>query len=288
MRMIGATSEELLNAIGPWPIEDAPGWARLIDAHLLTSVQRAAVRALADRLGWSIDSDADAALWPLLSPAQRALGLPALFRGSKRGLVAGVALAGVEVVSVTSQGLRRRTYVLRREDVGMSPLGEAAPASGAIPLVEVQYRYQLAPRGLVAGEARVLYPTDAPDRYVLAPEDAPVDRWDYLGQSSIDEGTERRRSAGSRAGYLLGVGAAVAGGFADPGPPIRALLGLLAQPHGYDLAAAYRDYDDPTLRSALAAVTGVAWLDADLGGASARQLALAEVAEVADGWTAWP
>jgi hypothetical protein len=278
--------------IGPWLVSDAPGRAEVLDASDLTDEQRAALYDLADAQLWTVNPPRGAAtaLWARLTPQQQALGLGSLFRGSRSGLVSAVALAGVEVVSVMRQGVRVRTYVLARADVGTTALGEAAPAAGAVPLVEVQYRYRLAASGLVAGEARVLYPTGE-GTYLVAPEDVAVDAWEYPGQSAIDDGIARRRSAASRAGYLLGVGARVHGGFEDPGVPIRTLLAVLSGSHGYDLVAAYREYDDPTLRTAIAEVEGVPWLDGPLPGGSARDQAVAEVDELEtgpDGWTSWP
>lgn len=286
-----------IEALGSWAKEDAAGWLRLLEPDALTAQDRAALYDLAETRGWTVDPprNAGAALWPYLSPAQRALGLGGLFRGAKAGVVAGVALAGVEVISVWRQGLRLRSYVLRREDLATSPLGEAAVAEAAVPLVELQFRYRFGPAGLVAGEARVLYPKANGTGYLVDPDAVAVDAWDYLGQQSIDAGVERREGAASRAGYLLGAGARALGGHQDPGPPIRLLLGLLAQANGgYDLAVAYREYDDPTLRVAIESVVvdeGLAWLDGDLGGASPRQLAVGELAEPATdegGWTAWP
>jgi hypothetical protein len=234
----------------------------------LSEEQRAVFRAIAYTRQWHVESNdpSDVAAIAVYTSAP----LRGLFRAAKSGLVAGVALAGVEVISVVRQGLRIRSYVLRREDVSVSAFGEAAPRAGAVPLVEVQYRYKFGPAGLLAGEGRVLYPTNADDQYVVPPDAAHVDAWDYLGQASIDEGINRRRSAASRSGYLLGVGARMLGGFEDPGVPIRTLLGLLAQPHGYDLAVAYREYDDPTLRTEIAAVQGIAWLDGALGSTPPR------------------
>ena len=280
--------------IGPWLVSDAPGRAEVLDASDLTDEQRAALYDVADAQGWLVEPprNAAAALWTRLSHAQRALGLAGLFRGSKSGLVSGVALAGVEVISERRQGLRVRSWVLDRADVGTSALGEAAPAAGAVALVEVQYRYRFGPAGLLSGEARVLYPLADGSGYLVAPEAAVVDRWDYLGQESVDEGLNRRRWAASRAGYLLGVGASVLGGIPDPGVAIRTLLAVLGGAYGYDLAVAFREYDDPALRLALADVEGVPWLDGALGPSTTpRGRALAELAEVsvdADGWTPWP
>ena len=57
--------------------------------------------------------------------------------------------------------------------------------------------------------------------------------------------------------------------------------------------AAFERSGDPEIVARLTAYAGPrdGWLDHDLGGVTARALALAELAEPttdADGWTAWP
>lgn len=272
------------DTIGPWPIADAAGSATLLDAEDLTSEDRAAVYDLAAARGWTVTPprNATARLWALLSPTQRATPLDEIVWATLRG---------VSTIEESSQGLRRRKLLVATEDVGTTPLGEAALLTGRVAAVVVEYRYRLVGLGIVEEQARVRYPLadGSGDAYVTAPQTTTL-----KGAETIGAGRKMRIEATTRAGYLLAAGAVTAQDPThDPGPQVTHLLGGLSTLAGYDLVAAFERSGDPTVIAGLADYTGGhdAWLDLDLGGVTARALALAELAEPTtdgDGWTAWP
>lgn len=270
--------------IGPWLVSDAPGRAEVLDASDLTDEQRAALYDLADAQLWTVDPprNATARLYALLSPTQRAQPLDEVVWSTLRG---------VSTIEESSQGLRRRKLLVATEDVGTTPLGEAALLTGRVAAVVVEYRYRLVGLGIVEEQARVRYPLadGSGDAYVTAPQTTTL-----KGAETIGAGRKMRIEATTRAGYLLAAGAVTAQDPThDPGPQVTHLLGGLSTLAGYDLVAAFERSGDPTVIAGLADYTGGhdAWLDLDLGGVTARALALAELAEPTtdgDGWTAWP
>ncbi len=255
-------------------------WVEVPD---LTTEQAATVRHVVRRNAWAIDGDPEPRLWALLSPSQRATPLDEIVWSTLRG---------VDEVPEIVQGLWRRRLIVAAEDVGTSPLGEAALATGAVPAIVVEYRYRLVGLGIVEEQARVRYPTadGAGEVYVTEPQTTTL-----KGAETIGAGRSRRSRATTRAGYLLAAGAmAHAQDPAhDPGPQVTSLLGGLSSLAGYDLVAAFERSGDATVLAALQDYAGghSAWLDLDLGlGFTARGLALYELAEPttdADGWTAW-
>lgn len=281
----GDIASALHETIGPWPIADSTGIATLLDAGNLTTENRTAVYDLAAARGWTVDPprNATARLYALLSPTQRTIPLDEIVWSTLRG---------VSEVVETRQGLRRRRLIVATSDVGTTPLGEAAVASGAVAAVVVEYRYRLIGLGIVEEQARVRYPRadGAGDVLVTDPQSTPV-----LGAETIGAGRSRRSRATTRAGYLLAAGAVAHAQDPthDPGPQVTHLLGGLSALAGYDLVAAFERSGDTTVVAGLTDYTGAhdAWLDLDLGGVTARALAMAELAEPTtdgDGWTAWP
>lgn len=271
--------------IGPWSIADTATSATLLDAEDLTAEERAAVYDLADARGWTVvpSRNAGARLYALLSPTQRSVPLDEIVWSTLRG---------VSEVVEARQGLRRRRLIVATSDVGTTSFGEAAVAPGAVAAVVVEYRYRLIGLGIVEEQARVRYPRadGTGDVLVTAPQSTPV-----LGSETIGAGRKRRSEATTRAGYLLAAGAVAHAQDPahDPGPQVTHLLGGLSALAGYDLVAAFERSGDTTVIQALADYTGAhdAWLDLDLGGVTARGLALAELGEPAtdgNGWTSWP
>ena len=248
----------------------------------LSDAEYAALARLAYRSGWSSEGSAPR-LHALLSPTQRATPLDEL---------AWPTLRGVDEIPEIRQGLWRRRLIVAASDVGTSPLGEAALAPGAVAAIVVEYRYRLVGLGIVEEQARVRYPLadGSGDAYVTEPQTTTL-----KGAETIGAGRERRGRATTRAGYLLAAGAVAHAQDPthDPGPQVTHILGGLSTLAGYDLVAAFERSGDPTVLAGLADYTGGhdAWLDLDLGGVTARALALAELAEPTtdgDGWTAWP
>ena len=267
--------------LGERTIEDAPGWARIVGD--LSGPDLAALRALAYGSGWTLEGDVAPRLHALLTPTQRAIPLDEL---------AWPTLRGVDEIPEIRQGLWRRRLIVAASDVGTSPLGEAALASGAVAAIVVEYRYRLVGLGIVEEQARVRYPLadGSGDALVTAPQTTTL-----KGAETIGAGRERRGRATTRAGSLLAAGAVAHAQDPahDPGPQVTHLLAGLSSLAGYDLVAAFERSGDTTVLDALADYTGGhdAWLDLDLGGATARTMALAELAEPAtdgDGWTLWP
>ena len=288
MKIVGSGDirAEVAGVVGPWPMEDASGWCRILDAGDLSAEQRAALYDLADAQLWTVDPprNATARLYALLSPTQHAQPLDEVVWSTLRG---------VSTIEESSQGLRRRKLLVATEDVGTTPLGEAALLTGRVAAVVVEYRYRLSGVGLVEEQARVRYPRadGAGDVLVTPAQSTPV-----LGPETIGAGRARRVRATTRAGYLLAAGAVAHAQDPthDPGPQVTHLLGGLSSLAGYDLVAAFERSGDPTVVQALTDYTGAhdAWLDLDLGlGFTARGLALYELAEPStddDGWTSWP
>lgn len=280
------TSRDAAESVGTYVVDALADPARNTEQQaweaLIASVGEVEIVSSGLPTWWTGLGYSRARLWALLSPTQRATPLDEIVWATLRG---------VDEIPEIRQGLWRRRLIVAASDVGTSPLGEAALAPGAVAAVVVEYRYRLVGLGIVEEQARVRYPLadGSGDAYVTAPQTTTL-----KGAETIGAGRKMRIEATTRAGYLLAAGAVTAQDPThDPGPQVTHLLGGLSTLAGYDLVAAFERSGDPTVLAGLADYTGGhdAWLDLDLGGVTARALALAELAEPTtdgDGWTAWP